>query len=63
MAKKVLCWACENSPTREFCYAAEPWTPYCPKHPPQYVTAGDRKFLPNPPKGLFRNWVRRRYAA
>jgi hypothetical protein len=59
-AEKVVCWRCEDPPTREFCYPAEPWVPYCPKHPPQYGTAGDRPFLVNPPEGLFRDWVDRK---
>lgn len=34
---------CENAATREFCYAAEPWMPYCDEHTPQYGTAGERR--------------------
>lgn len=45
------CWNrdCEEAPTREFCYAAEGWTAYCPNHQAQYVTAGDRPLAASPP--------------
>ena len=33
---------CGAQATREFCYAAEPWMPYCDEHEPQYATAGER---------------------
>lgn len=36
------CARCGNVATREYCYPAEPWIPYCPQHPPQYATCGDR---------------------
>lgn len=35
---------CDRPVTREFCYAGEPWMPYCDVHRPQYGTAGERKW-------------------
>lgn len=45
------CIVCGASATREFCYAAEPWVPYCAAHEPQYVTAGERPLPPAPSPG------------
>lgn len=39
--QRYRCHQCACVATRAFCYPAEPWTPYCPSHPPQYGTAGD----------------------
>lgn len=47
-AKRVPCYRCGADATREFCYAAEPWCPYCPAHPPQYETVGDRPLALSP---------------
>ena len=38
---KKKCHECEKPATRAYCYAGDPWTPYCAEHPPQYGTAGD----------------------
>lgn len=59
--KQVRCWRCEDPATREFCEPAEPWVPYCPKHPNHNGTAGDRKLIVHPkPDALFTAWVWRK---
>ena len=40
---------CHRPVTREFCYAGEPWMPYCDMHTPQYETAGKRRVDPSAP--------------
>ena len=37
------CDVCGEPAIREFCYAAEPWVPYCGLHCPQYATVGERE--------------------
>lgn len=43
------CMSCRAPATREFCYAAEPWMPYCDRHEPQYMTAGGPRPIASQP--------------